>query len=199
MIVPLGPEHVDGVARLHCSALTGLLRELGEAAVRAFYAGCVRTGSAAGFVYLQQGEVRGFVLGSVHPDRVKRAVVRNNPAGTLGGMLLGIFRRPAALAWLLRSFKGPDEGGYDPREPELTYLAVSPECREGGIGRLLMDAFTQAMRDAGLSAYELSVDDDNERAVAFYEKRGFKPVGRYREFGTLHRRYRLAIRPAPRA
>ena len=193
MIIPLGPEHVSQVARLHCAALTGLLSELGEAAAQAFYSGCVRSGSAAGFVYLRQEEVCGFVLGSIHPDRLKRAVVRKNPAGTLAGMFFGILRRPAALGWLLKSFKGPDEGRYDIREPELTYLAVSPECRSGGIGGSLIDAFTQALRAAGVPACELSVDDNNERAAAMYEGRGFKLIGRYREFGTLHRRYRLLI------
>ena len=191
MIIPLAAEHVDQVVKLHCATLTGLLSELGEDAARSFYLGCVETGAAIGFVDVQEGEVRGFVLGSVHPDKLKRAVIRCNPLGTLGGMFLGILRRPAALAWLLRSFKGPDEGGYDTREPELTYLAVSPACRKSGIGGSLVDAFTRAMRGAGIPAYELSVDENNEGAIAFYEGRGFKPIGRYREFGTLHRRYHL--------
>ena len=191
MIVPLGPEHVNQVARLHCATLTGLLSELGGAAARAFYAGCVRAGSAAAFVYVNEGEVRGFVLGSTRPDTLKQAVVRKNPVGTLAGMLVGILRKPAGLAWLLRSYKGPDEGSYDPQTPELTYLAVAPEGRGSGIGGRLVDAFTRAMRDAGVPAYELSVDDENERAIAFYEGRGFRLIGRYREFGTLHRRYLL--------
>ena len=191
MIIPLDLDHVDQVVRLHCASLTGLLSNLGEAATRAFYVGCVSAGSAAGFVYLREGKIHGFVLGSVHPDELKRAVVRSNPAGTLAGLFLGILRRPLALVSLLKSFKGPDEGSYNLRGPELTYLAVSAECRGGGIGGGLVDRFTQVMREAGISAYELSVDDNNERGVAFYEGKGFKLVGRYREFGILHRRYRL--------
>ena len=195
MIAPLGPEHVDQVAKLHCAALTGLLSELGETAARAFYTGCVRTGASAGFVDLQQGEVRGFVLGSVHPGKVKRAVAGDNPAGILAGLLRGVLRRPAALGWILKSFHGPDEGGYDGESPELTYLAVSSASRGSGIGKSLVAAFTRAMREAGVPAYELSVDDANERAAAFYEGRGFTSIGRYREFGVLHRRYRLQFIP----
>lgn len=191
MIMPLGREHVPEVAKLHALALTGLLTELGEAAARAFYEGCVRSGLATGFVSSGEGKVQGFVLGSARPDLLKSAVVRANPAGTVAGMLLGILRRPAAFAWLLKSFKGPDEGRYDSRAPELTYLAVASEGRGSGIGGQLVDAFTRAMREAGLPSYELSVDDDNERAIAFYEARGFKSIGRYREFGKGHRRYRL--------
>lgn len=197
MIAPLRPEHIDQVAELHCATLTGLLSELGAPAARAFYSGCLRSRSAAGFVHLRQEKVCGFVLGSVHPDQLKRAVMRVNPAGTLAGIFLGVLRRPAAAAWLLRSIKGPDEGRYDPRAPELTYLSVSADCRKDGIGGGLVDAFTQAMRDASVPAYELSVDDANAGAIAFYEGRGFREAGRYREFGALHRRYRLQISSPP--
>lgn len=195
MIEPLRREHVVQVASLHCAALTGLLAELGEPAARAFYDGCVRAGSATGFVDVNEGAVQGFVLGSTRPDTLKRAVVRANPAGTLAGIFLGILRRPAALTWLLKSFKGPDEGSYDPRTAEMTYLAVAAGCRRSGSGVRLFDAFTRAMRESGVRTYELSVDEDNKRAIAFYEARGFKLIGSYREFGTLHRRYRLQTEP----
>lgn len=197
MIVPFGLEHVDSVAKLHCAALTGLLSELGESAARAFYTGCVRSRAAIGFVNLEQGAVNGFVLGSIHPNELKKAVVCGDSAGTLAGVFLGILRRPAALARLIQSFMGPDEGNCDPREPELTYLAVAAGCRESGVGGELVNAFTQAMRDAAVSAYELSVDDDNEAAAAFYIGRGFAPIGHYREFGVWHRRYRLTLSSSP--
>ncbi len=77
----------------------------------------------------------------------------------------------------------------------MTYLAVSPERQGGGIGERLVGSFTQAMRGSGVSAYALSVDENNERAIAFYEKIGFKLIGRYREFGALHCRYRLQTAP----
>lgn len=191
MIIPLGLDHVDQVAKLHCATLTGLLTKLGETAARAFYIGCVKTGTAVGFVDLQEGKVRGFVMGSVHPDTLKRAIVKKNPVGMLAGLFLGVLRRPVAAVLLLKSFKGPDEGGYDLQAPELIYLAVSSSFRGGGIGEGLVDRFTQAMREVNISAYELSVDDSNERAIVFYERRGFKQVCLYREFGLLRRRYRF--------
>ncbi|HXT01138.1 MAG TPA: GNAT family N-acetyltransferase [Elusimicrobiota bacterium] len=193
MIVPLGREHADRVAALHCAALTGLLAELGEPAARAFYAGAVESGAAVGFVSLGDGAVDGFVFGSVHPDRLKGSAARCSPAGLAAGVLLGVLKRPGSLVRLLKSFRGPDEGTFDADAPELTYLAVSAGRRGGGIGRGLVDAFSQAMRGAGAAAYELSVDDDNQRAAAFYEKRGFERVGSYREFGTARRRYRLKL------
>jgi putative acetyltransferase len=77
--------------------------------------------------------------------------------------------------------------------PELTYLAVSPSRRGRGVGRQLVETFRDAIRDAGHSRFELSVDADNRDAARFYERLGFERVGEYDEFGTRHARYALAL------
>ncbi len=196
VIARLGREHVKDVARLHRQSLTGLLTTLGLPAIRAFYAGCAKTNSAIGFVHLDDERLHGFVLGSLRPDKLKTEALRENFADTLAGMSLGIARRPSSLLWLMKSFGGPDEGSYSASVPELTYLAVSGESRGAGIGKQLVDAFTNAMRDSGAEAYELSVDENNQQAISFYERLGFVLSSRYREFGVWHRRYRLEIGPA---
>jgi ribosomal protein S18 acetylase RimI-like enzyme len=191
LITLMSGPHVDEVARLHCSSLTGLLAQLGVPAARAFYAGCVEAESAVGLVCLEDGAVRGFILGTAQPDLLKQEVLRRRPFATLVGLCVGIVRRPAALVWLVKSRRGPDEGNYDRHAAELTYLAVAPDGRRGGVGKRLVDAFTAALRAGGVAAYELSVDDDNLPAIALYERLNFQLIGRYREFGIVHRRYRL--------
>ena len=194
MITPLRAEHARQVAALHCATLTGLLSRLGPAAAEAFYIGCTRTPLAIGMVDVEASVVRGFVLGSLHPDLLQRDVLRKNPIGTLAAVARGILIRPAALIWLLKSFRGPDEGGFDAATPSLVYLSVAPDYRSGGAGRQLVDAFSNAVRTAGTGGYDLSVDEGNASAIAFYERLGFQLVGHYREFGVQHRRYRLALR-----
>jgi len=193
LIVPLAREHAREVAALHVAALTGLVTELGPAAARAFYAGCAGAPAARGFVDLEGGVLRGFVLGSVDPGALRRDVLRRNPAGSLLGIAAGIARRPGAALHLMRSVRAPDGGSYDARSPELTYLAVAAAARGAGMGRALVTAFTASLREAGVRSYELSVDDGNAGAAAFYEKLGFVSTGTYREFGIEHRRYRLVL------
>jgi len=194
MILPLDKRHVPQVAELHCASLTGLVSDLGIRAARAYYAGFVKAGTGVGFVCSEGDRVLGYVLGSARPDGLLREVLLRNPAGILAGVLTGIARRPAVLASLMKSLRGPDTGTYDKQAAELTYLAVSRDCRSGGIGRNLVDAFTRAMLDAGVKAYELSVDDDNSPAIGFYERLGFRLLGTYHEFGVWHRRYRLELK-----
>lgn len=194
-IVPFGPAHVDGVARLHRETLTGLLSALGPSAVRAFYAGAAMVPETRAFVALDRETpaLVGFVMGALHPSELRSEIARKNRLAVLAGILRGVASRPSLLGWLLRSRKGPDEGIYDTQAPELIYLAVAPGQRGAGTGRGLVGTFDEAMKKEGVAAYELSVDDTNKTAIAFYEKLGFRLAGRYREFGAWHRRYRRTL------
>lgn len=193
MIAALDAEHVSEVARLHCENLTGLLSQLGTRAARAYYLGCVGSRAAVGLVFIRDERLVGFALGSPSPAQLKNDVLRLNPRGTLGGILVGVLRRPAAGLHLLRSLSGPPEGSYDSRCAELIYLAVSGDARGAGVGRRLLEAFGRALRDHGVRTYELSVDEDNRSAIRFYEKAGFELVGQYREFGVKKLRLRLTL------
>ena len=193
MITPFREEHVNAVAALHSATLPGLLTRLGPAAVEAYYEGCARTDLAIGMVYLETSVVQGFVLGSLHPDRLQGEVLRRNLITTLASLAQGVLAHPSSLSWLLKSFAGPDDGSYDARAPSLIYVCVAADHRRGGVGRQLVDAFSARARAGGAESYDLSVDEGNAPAIAFYEGLGFHRIGDYREFGTLHRRYRLAL------
>lgn len=193
MVSPLRAEHVKAVAALHVDTLTGLLTALGLPAARAHYAACAESPLSTAFVALDGEMVRGFVAGSQWPRLLKREVLTRKPFAVAAAVALGVVRRPTVLPLVTESFRGPAPDSYDPGVAELTYLAVAPEQRRGGVGRQLVGAFTAAIRSAGGDRYELSADDDNTAAAKFYEDLGFKRIGRYREFGIDHRRYRLDI------
>jgi ribosomal protein S18 acetylase RimI-like enzyme len=190
MIVPMSRQHVSDVARLHRASLTGLLADLGLPAISAFYAACTESRLSTAFVAVEGTVVRGFVLGSAESHRLRAATMRSKPIATLWGIATGVAKKPSALISLLRSFGGPEEGSYDRDSPELLYLAVANESRGSGVGAQLVTAFSEAMAAAGATAYELSVDEDNQSAITFYERLGFSLCGQYKEFGVWHRRYR---------
>ncbi|TFH29191.1 MAG: GNAT family N-acetyltransferase [Myxococcales bacterium] len=67
----------------------------------------------------------------------------------------------------MQSRRGPEKRGYDRRTAEFRYLTVALGHRGVGVGRRLVEAFAFAMREAGVGAYQLSVDEDNQGAIAF--------------------------------
>lgn len=75
-------------------------------------------------------------------------------------------------------------------ESELLLIAVLPERRRRGVGRLLLSHFVEDARARGLKRIHLEVRDGNP-AATIYAAFGFKPVGRRRDYyrGSDRRRH----------
>lgn len=69
-------------------------------------------------------------------------------------------------------------------EGDLNDIAVTAEYRRQNVGGLLLDAIRNCARNEGISCYTLEVRCSNTGAVAFYEKHGFYPVGRRKNYYT---------------
>ena len=84
--------------------------------------------------------------------------------------------RPVGAAWYrLFPRSEPGYGFVDENTPELS-IAVVPEARARGIGRLLLDRLLQAARADGFSALSWSVGSANRPARSLYERCGFEVV-----------------------
>ena len=68
----------------------------------------------------------------------------------------------------------------------LATLAVSPAAQGRGVARRMVEDAIAHLRADGVTRVELSVESDNPRAIAFYQRLGFE-----RE-GVLRRAYRRA-------
>ncbi len=67
-------------------------------------------------------------------------------------------------------------GGFDGRRGMMYHLAVAREHRQQGVGEKLVNALEQRLREKGCIRYYLLVTRDNEMAIRFYERRGWKPL-----------------------
>lgn len=63
-------------------------------------------------------------------------------------------------------------------EADMMNLAVSPDARRLGVGRALVTALVQALRERAVHSLTLEVRGSNGPARALYESLGFVRVGR---------------------
>jgi ribosomal-protein-alanine N-acetyltransferase len=63
-------------------------------------------------------------------------------------------------------------------EAEILNLAVVPEARRAGLGRALLDAGLEQLRQRGATRVWLEVRESNAAAQALYARRGFTTAGR---------------------
>ncbi len=63
--------------------------------------------------------------------------------------------------------------GYEGHRGWINYLAVHPDHRRGGLGRLLMAAAEKRLVDLGCPKVNLQVRASNLAAVEFYRRIGY--------------------------
>lgn len=84
-----------------------------------------------------------------------------------------------------------------PEDGEMFLLFVDPAHSGRGVGRLLLSAAHDALREAGCEEAYLFTHEQNERALAVYTAAGYRPDGSIRESdfrGTAQRELRLVKR-----
>jgi len=64
--------------------------------------------------------------------------------------------------------------GHDGHRGAIYYLAVDPDRRRGGLGRVLVDAAEAWCRARGVPKVNLLVRKENTAVLAFYEELGFR-------------------------
>lgn len=64
--------------------------------------------------------------------------------------------------------------GHDGHRGWVYYVAVDPDCRKRGYGRVVMAAAEDWLRAAGIAKLQLLVRRENEQANAFYGSLGFE-------------------------
>lgn len=63
--------------------------------------------------------------------------------------------------------------GYEGHRGWVNYLAVSPEQRNRGLGRRLMQTAESALEARGCPKLNLQVRETNEAVLAFYNRLGY--------------------------
>jgi ribosomal protein S18 acetylase RimI-like enzyme len=74
-------------------------------------------------------------------------------------------------------------GGYDGRRGMIYHLAVHETVREQGVGAMLLNEVEKRLQAKGCVKCYLLVFADNERAIHFYENRGWYNMKEDRIFG----------------
>lgn len=117
------------------------------------------------------------IMNSAFDERFGEAWTRSQCAG--------ILPMPGVKLVLARFADGQAAGFSLQRsiadEAELLLLAVAPEYRRRGIGKMLLDRFLGHARDKGAGRVHLEVREGNP-AVIMYRAAGFTLVGRRRKY-----------------
>lgn len=169
----LDNHSLERVALLHQSVMHNLLTDLGFAIILRYYQIARSDPSVIGFCAVSPShEILGWAVGSADPH-VLNSRMQMSLSWLMKQLLCLAVTRPVVFSQVLFSVFYASQHKLSPSTVELTYIGVAPDVQGNGIGRALLEAFTEASRSSGYCSIELSTEIDNLHALALYEKSDF--------------------------
>jgi ribosomal protein S18 acetylase RimI-like enzyme len=192
----LSPAERGQLAALHCASLPdSQVSELGVAYAREFYHYLSRSPFEQIFVARAGDEIIGGCVLSLSPRTLRRRLLLHTPLlfHAVGWLWRRVSRRgPPALS---RRSHPPEGEATVPRHlPELILVYTRAELRSRGTGTGLVTQCEQFLAERGHQEYIVrTVDDENNRALRFYDKNGFLAFSRSADHGRIFRVFRKKV------
>lgn len=179
-VISLGPEHLDQCVDLHLQAFPDFfLSQLGKGFLAEFYRAFVDDPDAITGVVVDQGQVRGVVVGTVRPDGFFSRLLKRRWLAFAWASLALLLRRPVTAPRLLRAVRYRGNVPIEVDGALLSSICVTPAGQGSGIGAALIHHFTERIREAGVGAYLVTDKVGNDGTNAFYLRQGWRPAGFY--------------------
>lgn len=190
----LDKDDIKRLAVLHYSVMHTLLSNLGLPMVLRYYQVARDDPAVVGlFAVTPSGNMLGWAIGSPHPDLINSRL-RTPFAWFLLQMLRLTLTHPFVLWQLIASvFNLANRSYMESGAIELTYIGVASNQRGKGLGGELLNSFIELSRSAGYRSIVLSVETDNQPAIALYENMGFKILQTFSEGRYKRHRMELAL------
>ena len=198
-IRPMQFRDAAAVAHLHHAAMgDSLWARLGEPFLGALYRGLVDVPSFLGFVYVEDGEVRGFIAGSTDTAGMYRELMHRRGAFLAPFVGLGLLRRPSVALRLLETGRYGEKSGAEDVPGESLFCSFAPELRgrrvSGHINKVLFDE----LRARGHAHVKVTTEVDNEGANRQLRSWGFEERPRFSFYGKEMVTYVLDLAACPR-
>lgn len=184
----MGLHDVPEVVRLHRANLAqGFFVELGEKFLSRYYRTYLTSPAAAALVAEVDGELAGFLVGSIDTDLHRRHVVSLERWRLARAGAASLLRRPDLTAKFVRTraqryahhlrspADPPDTTATARRTGMLNHVAVARGRRRCGVGSLLVAGYVDIARVHGVERLQLQTELDNVAAQRLYAGLGWQP------------------------
>jgi RimJ/RimL family protein N-acetyltransferase len=198
-IRPLQFRDAERVAELHHAAMgNSLWAQLGKPFLTSLYRALVDIPTFLGFVYVEDGEVKGFIAGSLDTSGMYREMLRRRAMFLGPPAALGLLRRPRVGLKLLETARYFGVSGAEDVPAESLFCSFVPDLRgrrvSGHINKVLFDELLAR----GQSRVKITTEVDNEGANRQLQSWGFEEAHRFRFYGKDMVTYVLELATSPR-
>lgn len=198
-IRPLQFRDAERVAALHHAAMgTSLWAQLGLPFLQQLYQAMVDSPFFIGFVYVEDGKVRGFIAGSLNTGEMFRDLGRRRFMFLGPTALVGVLRHPLVIGRLLETWRYMGVSGAADTPGESLFCSFEPDLRgkrvSGHINKVLFDELLAR----GHASVKVSTEVENDAANRQLQSWGFRDAHRFRFYGKDMVTYVLDLVGHPR-
>lgn len=184
---------VNSIVEIHLDAFKGFfLTSLGSKFLTFYYSCFVKNCETVTLVAEENKKIIGFSASTTISKGFNSRLIMNNMYDFSILSLKMLFTTPNALLRLVKNLTKKGEGVVDNEDyAELYSIGVGKAVQGKGVGKKLLAASEQAMKEEGVKRVSLTTDyDNNDQAVGFYHSMGYET---FYEFVTYPNRkmYRL--------
>lgn len=164
MFIPLTERDIPQIVDMHFQVfpgdfLTGLGRPFLE---QAFYPLFITSSDGFGFVYEEEGQILGYVVGSADSGHFYRSLLINNFALILQSIVRGCLSSPYFLVQVCKTiFAMLSRRSSQSFPAELAYVAVTQRARGKKVAYGLCDKFLHSLRENGVDGCWTKTRKDN--------------------------------------
>lgn len=161
-----------GLARLHIDSIPDTsFSIIGQQAAALMYRFIDESSKEILLAATIDGIVCGGIVVSYEPATITKRFIKSYTLSFLTSSIPSLLRKIHKLPELLRLLAMDEPYKY---APELMFLYTEPELRSKGIGGKLVQKIAALMKGVTPSLYVRTLDKIENRAIAFYERNGFK-------------------------
>lgn len=191
----LNDRQIEAVCQLHKREIPTLLAKLGKQFLNSYYKIAIDDPDVIAIAALDaSGRVIGWAIGSTHPAALATRL-RDNTGWFLKNLFWSILRDPGLIIELAGQIRSDPINKLSDRQIELTYIGVHPDARSKGVGAGLLTQFLDRARVFGAQSVVLSVEAENQTAIRFYNKHGFRSIKSFKEGKYDRQRMFLLLDP----
>ena len=183
--------HAPQITSIHISELRGdFLPSLGFNFLQSVYQGVIGRKRIWSFIYIEKGEVGGFIIGTSDMGYFFKEAMRENFLKLAFFLLIKLILNPFLIKNVLETFLYPKKE-IGPKA-ELVVIAVMKKFQGKGIGKKLMLKLEEVFQENKVKNYKVTVHQD-KKANSFYEYLNFKRVGEFSLYGKIWYTYEKTI------
>lgn len=171
-------SEISAIVDVHMKSFRGFfLTFLGPRFLNLFYDDLRTQPGATLLVARKCGQVVGFVGGVIDEDAYFTGLRQRKARAFIAASLGAAARNPRVVPRLWRARRRGSLTDEVETPATLLSIAVSPDAQGGGVGALLVDAFSGWLTGEGAIAYKLATDARrNDATLRFYRARGLEEV-----------------------